>query len=50
MSAGDRVLTEWGGGVVTDATPRRVVIDLDSGDTLNVVTGTPGYERIRVAS
>ena len=45
---GDRVSTEWGGGVVADLSSRRIVVALDSGETLNVVVGTPGFFRITV--
>jgi hypothetical protein len=41
-----RVSTEFGAGVVSESSTRRVVIDLDSGDRINVATGTPGYGRI----
>lgn len=46
LQTGERVVTEFGAGVVTDSSARRVVIRLDAGDVLNVVTGTPGYGRI----
>jgi uncharacterized cupin superfamily protein len=41
-----RVRNEWGAGIVTAWSPRRVVIELDAGDILNIVVGTPGYWRI----
>ncbi|HMM95387.1 hypothetical protein [Phycicoccus sp.] len=44
---GERVSTEFGPGEVTDSSDRRVAIKLDNGDTINVVTGTPGYDRIK---
>jgi len=47
LNVGDRVKTEWGPGKVTEHTGRSVTIKLDSGEgPLNIVTGTPGYDRI----
>lgn len=48
LAPGDRVSTEWGMGRVVESSHRRVFIQLDSGDTLNIATGTPGYNRIHV--
>lgn len=50
LTVGDRVETEYGTGVVAESSPRRVFIQLDDGQTLNVATGTYGYERIKLAS
>lgn len=47
LNVGDRVESEFGTGVVTEHTNRSVSYRLDSGETLNVVIGTPGYDRIR---
>ena len=41
-----RVATEYGHGRVTHSSSRRIVVALDDGQTINVVTGTPGYDRI----
>ncbi len=49
MTTGRPVLTEWGPGVVTADSPRRVVITLDAaqpGGILNIAKGTPGYGRL----
>ena len=46
MNVGDRVRTECGQGTVTQSSRRRVVIELDAGDVLNIVVGTPGYDRL----
>src|SRR5436190_7628597 len=43
---GQRVTTEYGAGTVRESSARRVFIILDSGDPLNVATGTHGYDRI----
>lgn len=50
FEAGQRVVTEWGTGVVQEFTHRRILIDLD-GETspLNIVTGSPGFYRIALA-
>ena len=44
---GAHVVTEWGYGIVQASSTRRIVIALESGETLNIVAGTPGYARIR---
>lgn len=41
------VMTDWGYGIVTESSARRVVIALEGGQYLNIVTGTPGYDRIK---
>ena len=44
------VTTEWGPGKVEDISARRIVIALDvTGERINIVSGTPGYDRILVA-
>jgi hypothetical protein len=43
---GQRVETEYGAGVVAELSARRVFVQLDDGQSLNVATGTFGYERI----
>lgn len=43
---GQKVSTEWGNGVVRESSHRRVYIELDNGEAINIVTGTPGYRRI----
>ena len=43
-----RVRTEFGMGTVIASSARRVVVGLDEGGSINVVTGTPGYARIVV--
>jgi hypothetical protein len=43
-----RVSTEYGQGVVTHSSGRRVVVALDSGEAINVAVGTFGYARIVV--
>lgn len=50
LAVGQRVHTEYGDGEVRESSERRAVIVLDTGDMLNVATGTYGYERIKVAS
>ena len=47
FTIGQKVSTEYGFGVVTESSHRRVVILLDSGESLNIITGTFGYERIK---
>lgn len=47
MAVGQPVSTEWGPGVVTHSSARRVVVQLATGDVLNVATGTPGYSRLQ---
>lgn len=46
---GDRVSTDQGAGVVTRVSSRGTTIKLDGGDTINVVNGTPGHDRIKPA-
>lgn len=46
FQVGDKVTTEYGSGVVKESSPRRVFILLDDGSSINVVTGTYGYDRI----
>lgn len=43
---GQRVVTEYGPGVVRESSARRVYVVLDEGGWINVQTGTPGYDRI----
>ena len=47
LNVGQRVTTEFGDGLVTNSTSRSVTIKLDSGEEINVQTGTPGFERIK---
>lgn len=47
---GQQVTTEFGAGVVRESSPRRVFVELDNGESINVVTGTPGYDRIKAVS
>lgn len=47
FSKGDKVTSEYGPGVVADITDRSVTVKLDSGETLNIQRGTPGYDRLR---
>lgn len=49
FTVGQQVRTEFGTGTVTAHSERRVVVALDSGETINVVNGTPGYYRIEAA-
>lgn len=49
LTVGTRVTTEYGPGKVSESSARRVFIELDDGQCLNVATGTPGYGRIVVA-
>jgi hypothetical protein len=44
---GDRVQSEYGRGTVVEQTDRSLRYRLDSGEELNVVVGTPGYDRVR---
>lgn len=46
LAAGDRVESEFGRGTVVDRTRRSLTYQLDSGEVLNVVVGTPGYYRV----
>lgn len=46
LQVGDSVNTEWGHGKVTEHSDRSVTVTLDDGGKINVVTGTPGYDRI----
>lgn len=43
------VTTEWGPGRISAVSARRIVITLDTGDVVNIVTGTPGYDRVAIA-
>lgn len=48
FQVGQLVHTEYGSGVVRESSARRVFIVLDDEvGTLNVATGTPGYQRIQ---
>lgn len=46
LQVGDRVRSEFGSGHVTEATDRSIVYKLDSGESLRVQRGTPGYDRV----
>ena len=46
LAEGARVNTEFGPGTVEQSSARRVFIQLDAGGSINVATGTFGYERI----
>jgi hypothetical protein len=46
FTEGQRVRTDYGLGYVVESSARRVYIKLDEGSTINVQTGTPGYDRI----
>jgi hypothetical protein len=46
FQAGDRVESEYGQGTVIAYSSRRLAYQLDSGETINVVTGTPGFYRV----
>lgn len=48
LNVGQQVSTEYGTGVVSHSSGRRVVVALDNGETINVAVGTPGYDRIVV--
>lgn len=50
LSPGDRVQSEYGTGTVTAHTRRSLTYQLDTGELLNMVTGTPGYYRVRPAT
>ena len=41
------VTTEYGNGTVIASSGRRVAIRLETGDIINVATGTPGYNRVQ---
>lgn len=47
LKIGQKVETEFGPGVVEESSGRRVFVRLADGGSINVATGTPGYERIR---
>ena len=50
FTEGQAVSTEFGTGVVTAVSPRRIVVTLDDkshGDFINVATGTHGYYRVK---
>lgn len=49
FKAGDRVASEHGPGTVVSQTDRSLSYKLDTGETLNVVVGTPGYHRVKPA-
>lgn len=46
---GTRVTTEWGPGQVIGGS-RGTTIKLDSGDTINLIHGTPGARRLWAAN
>lgn len=52
LHTGDHVVSDYGPAVVTEATSRSVTFQVtdgpDQGTTLNIVTGTPGYDRLLV--
>ncbi len=42
-----KIVTEHGPGTVTMSTGRSIVIRLDNGETISMVNGTPGMDRLR---
>ena len=46
LAEGARVNTEFGPGTVEQSSARRVFIQLDAGGSINVATGSFGYERL----
>jgi len=46
FNTGDHVITEFGAGVVTHSSGRRVVVDLGAQGSINVAVGTFGFDRI----
>ena len=46
LTVDQHVSTEWGYGIVVESSYRRVVVALEDGGSINVQTGTPGYDRI----